>query len=257
MKKLFNAIILVLALNFLALAGGAGWLVKDYLLDKEGKIDREKIAALKNVLMPPAPEITAATQPSGDPTTQPFVKLDTLLAEKAGLPVGQQVEYLQQMYDVKMAELDRRQRELLVLKDQVERAQRELDVGRVQLIKAEQTVKDREQEAARLAADKGFQDALKLYNSMPAKNVKQIFMSLDDDTVVRFLKAMEPRTAAKTLREYKLPEELTRAQKYMELLRLSPPPGTPAPAGGNGAAGVQPGPKPTLPQANAANAPKG
>src|SRR4051812_36222824 len=111
MKKLINAIILVLALNFLALAGAAGYGVKNYLLDKEGKIDREKIATLKKVLIPTPPEITAATQPGADPATQPFLKLDALLAEKAGLPVGQQVEYLQQMYDAKMAELDRRQRE--------------------------------------------------------------------------------------------------------------------------------------------------
>lgn len=253
MKKLVNVIIIVLALNFLALAGGAGYGVKNFLLDKEGKIDREKIAAIKNILIPPPPEVTAATQPSPDPTTQPFVKLDALLAEKAGLPVGQQVEYLQQMYDAKMAELDRRQRELLALKDQVERAQRELDMGRGQLAKAEKAVVDREQEAAKLAADKGFQDALKLYNSMPAKNVKQIFSSLDDDTVVRFLKAMEPRTAAKTLKEFKSPDELVRAQKYMELLRQSPPPGT-APAGANGAAPPQNGAKPTLQQANAAAA---
>jgi flagellar motility protein MotE (MotC chaperone) len=254
MKKLFNVIIIVLALNFLALAGGAGWLVKNALL-KDGQIDREKVAEIKKVLFPPPPEVTAATQPGGgDPATQPFVKLDALLAEKAGLPVGQQVEYLQQMYDVKMAELDRRQRELLALKDQVERAQRELDAGRGQLAKAEKGVVDREQEAAKLAADKGFQDALKLYNSMPAKNVKQIFSSLDDDTVVRFLKAMEPRTAAKTLKEFKSPEELVRAQKYMELLRQSTPPGTP-PAGTAPAAAPN-GPKPTLPQANAA-APKG
>src|SRR3954471_10656128 len=120
MKKLINAIILVLALNFLALAGAAGYGVKNYLLNQEGQIDREKIAALKNVLIPPPPEVTAATQPAGDPMTQPFVKLDALLAAKAGMPVGQQVEYLQQMYDSKMAELDRRQRELLALKDQVE-----------------------------------------------------------------------------------------------------------------------------------------
>src|SRR3954471_24594681 len=151
MKKLFNVIIVLLALNFLALAGGAGWLVKNSLL-KDGQIDRGKVAEIKKILFPPPPEITAATQPSGgDPSTQPFGKLDALLAEKAGMPVGQQVEYLQQMYDAKMAEMDRRQRELLALKDQVERAQHELDFGRGQLQKAEKAVVDREQEAARLA----------------------------------------------------------------------------------------------------------
>jgi flagellar motility protein MotE (MotC chaperone) len=250
MKKLLNVVILVLALNFLAAAGAAGYGVKNYLLNKEGKLDREKIAAIKNILSPPPAQITAATQPASDPTTQPFFKLEELLAEKAGLPVGQQVEYLQQMADAKMAELDRRQRELLALKDQVERAQRELDAGRGQLLKDEQAVTERADEAAKLAADKGFQDALKLYNSMPAKNVKQIFASLDDETVVRFVKAMEPRAAAKILKEFKSPDELARAQRYLERLRQAPPATLPATAQpGDGA--PQAGARPTLPQATA------
>jgi flagellar motility protein MotE (MotC chaperone) len=220
MSKFFNVIVIVLALNFLALAGGVGWLVKD------GRLGKDQVAEIKKILFPPPTEVVAETQPSTpDPATQPFVKLDALLAEKAGLPVGQQVEFIQQTFDAKMAEVDRRQRELLALKDQVERAQRELDAGRGQLLKAEQVVADREQEAAKLATDKGFQDALKLYNSMPAKNVKQIFVTLDEETVVRFLKAMEPRTAAKTLKEFKTPEEVARAQQYMERLRQSQPPG--------------------------------
>jgi flagellar motility protein MotE (MotC chaperone) len=224
-SKLFNVIIIVLALNFLAVAGGVGWLVKD------GRLGKPQVAEIKKILFPPPPEVVAETQPSApDPSTQPFVKLDALLAEKAGLPVGQQVEFIQQTFDAKAAELDRRQRELLALKDQVERAQRELDAGRGQLLKAEQAVQDREQEAAKLASDKGFQDALKLYNSLPAKNVKQIFMTLDDETVVRFLKAMEPRTAAKTLKEFKTPDEITRSQKYLELLRRSQPPGAATPS---------------------------
>jgi flagellar motility protein MotE (MotC chaperone) len=228
-SKLFNVIVLLLALNFLAVAGGVGWLAKS------GRLGKAQVAEIKAILFRPPPEVVAETQPGApDPSTRPSLKLDALLAEKAGLPVGQQAEHLRQMFDANSAELDRRQRELLALKDQVERAQRELDTGRGQLLKAEAAVNEREQEAARLASDQGFQDALKLYSSMPAKNVKQIFMTLDDETVVRFLRAMEPRTATKILKDFKAPDELSRAQRYLERLEKRPAAtaaATPAPNG--------------------------
>ena len=222
MSKLFSVIVILLALNFLALAGGVGWLVK------EKRLGKEQVAEIKKILFPPpAPEVPQTQPAEADPATQPFLKLDALLAEKSGLPVGQQVEFIQQTFDAKMAEIDRRQRELLALKDQVERAQRELDSGRGQLLQAEQAVNDREQEAARLAADKGFQESLKLYNSLPARKVKEIFATLEEPTVVRYLKAMDPRVAGKVLKDCKTPAEVARAQRYLELLRQSQPP-TPA-----------------------------
>ena len=65
-------------------------------------------------------------------------------------------------------------------------------------------------------------DTLTLYNSMQAKQVKTIFATLDDDTVVRFLSAMQPRTAAKIVKEFKSPEETARIQRVMERMRQNP-----------------------------------
>ncbi len=227
MKNLLNVLVVTLALNFLALAGGIGWLFKT------GRLDKPRIAEIKKIVFPapapPPPPPPAATQPAPDEaTTQPFLKLETLLAEQAGLPVGQQVEFVRQTFDAKMAEVDRRQRELLALKDQVERAQAQLDNGRKELLTAQERVAAREQEEARLASDKGFQESLQLYNSMSGRQVKKIFVALDDDTVVRYLTAMEPRTAAKIVKEFKTPEEVDRAQRILEKMRQAKP-AAPAP----------------------------
>jgi hypothetical protein len=44
-------------------------------------------------------------------------------------------------------------------------------------------------------------------------------MTLDEKTAVSFLQAMEPSRAAKILKEFKSPEEVDRAQKFLERMR--------------------------------------
>ncbi|HEY7087411.1 MAG TPA: hypothetical protein VH518_04930, partial [Tepidisphaeraceae bacterium] len=64
-KRLLGVIVLTLAVNFLALAGGVGWLYH------QGRLSRENVAAIKDVLYPKPKEDVPTSQPSGDPTTQP------------------------------------------------------------------------------------------------------------------------------------------------------------------------------------------
>ena len=83
----------------------------------------------------------------------------------------------------------------------------------------EKKLADREQQAQRLASDQGFQDSLALYETLPAKQVKTIFMGLDDAVVIQYLQAMESRTAAKITKEFKSPEESQRLQRLLERMR--------------------------------------
>jgi hypothetical protein len=46
-------------------------------------------------------------------------------------------------------------------------------------------------------------------------------MTLDDDVVVRYLQAMEPRIAGGILKEFKTPDETSRAQSLLEKMRLA------------------------------------
>jgi hypothetical protein len=216
MKKLFNVLVLTLAVNFLAVAGIVGWMVQTK------KLDREKVHAIKEMLFPkPAPE-APATQPSDQaPTTQPIMRLEELLAKSTGRSASEQVEFIQHTFDAQMALLDRRQRELIDLQRQVELSKQQEAKDRSALDSQKKALNAREQEAARLASDKGFQDALQLYNTMPAKQVKQVFMGLDDATVMNYLQAMQPRTAAKIIKEFKAPDETDRIKKILEKMRLA------------------------------------
>src|SRR5262249_51913495 len=89
------------------------------------------------------------------------------------------------------------------------------------------------------AGDKGFEDSLKLYKSMQGKQVKQIFMGLPDDTVVRYLEAMEPRNASKIIREFKTPGERQGINRLRERRRQGEVAAAATqPATGPGGAGV-------------------
>ena len=73
---------------------------------------------------------------------------------------------------------------------------------------------------ARLAADQGFQDALQLYGTMKPKQVKEVFATLPDDVVVRYLRAMESRDASKVIKEFKSPAELVRLWRASGAARI-------------------------------------
>lgn len=214
MKKLLTAVLFVLGINFLAVAGGVGYLFQT------GKLDKEKALAMKEIVFPTPTSQPASTQPDDpDPTTQASARLDELLARRSGMTVGEQVDFLRQTFDAQAVQLDRRRRELDDLQRQIELAKLQVGEDRAKVdadrakLTAEQTA------AARLESDQGFQDALAMYQAMPPKQVKQIFMSLPDDTVERYLQAMGPSGSKKILKEFKTTEEVARVQSILERMR--------------------------------------
>lgn len=240
MKKLWNVFVLTLAVNFLAVVGAVAYLYAS------GHLDPTRVKAIRALLYPPpAAQAPAATQPAAEAgrrtgAGEPVLRLGELLEQKSGLSTSEQLSYLQQTFDARMAELDRRQRELIDLQRQVDMANTTLARDRTALEAEKKQLAEREQLAAKLANDQGFQDSLELYKSMPARQVKQVFLSMDDETVKRYLQAMEPRGAAKIIREFKAPDELQRMQKILDQMRagggaatapaaVAPPAEAPAP----------------------------
>lgn len=217
-KKLGQVLTLTFAINFILIGGGVAYLIGTQ------KLDRTRAQAIKEIVFPATQPAAPATQPSDEeegPTTQPIIKLEDLLTKQAGLSAAESVEFIQSTFSTKQAELDRRQRELDDLQRQVAIAQLQLTKDRGTLSTEKKTLDDEKQEAAKLASDKGFQDSLNLYTSMPSKQVKQVFLTLDDNTVTRYLQSMQPRQASKIIKEFKLPEEVARVQRILEKMRIS------------------------------------
>lgn len=215
MKKLLNVIVLVLAMNFIALAAGVGY------LKQSGRLEQDRVLAIKEILFPSAAPQPATTQPAANPTTQPIVRLEELLSQQIGRPASEQVEFIRQTFDAQMAQLDRRQRELNDLQAQIDLAKGQLARDRSAVAQKEKTLVTREQEATKLETDKGFQDSLALYKSMPGKQVKSVFLAMDDRTVAQYLQAMEPRAAARIVKEFKTPEETQFIQRALQRMRAT------------------------------------
>jgi hypothetical protein len=237
MKKLLSAIAFAMALNFLAVVGGAGYLWRT------GHLDRAKAKQIQAILFPAPPSAATELATSGTSTTQPTLQLNDLLKKAAGLSAEEQVAFLQRSFDANMAQLDLRQRQLTDQQHQVDYARQKLAEDRSALDAEKQTLTAAEQQAALQANDQGFQDTLSLYNAMPSKQVKTIFMSLSDETMMRYLEAMTPRTAGKIIKEFKTPDETDRIQKVLERMRLQKADGAatqPAAADGSPTAGLTP-----------------
>jgi hypothetical protein len=209
MKKLLTVIMLTLAMNFLAAAGGLGWLWQS------GHLDKAKMMQVRELLF--ASPVTAKAGPEASATSRP--SLDDLMAQQSGRSATEKVEFIQRTFDTRMLELDRRQAELADLQRQVDLANQKLAVDRTALDKEKQAVAAKEKEAQTLQTDQGFQDSLAVYNSIPAKQVKDIFLTLDQQTVRQYLEAMDARQAGKIVKEFKTPVERDFIQKVLESMR--------------------------------------
>jgi flagellar motility protein MotE (MotC chaperone) len=227
-SKLFNILVLTLAINFLLVLGGALW------LKQAAQLDNTKVAAIKEILFPP-PTTLPTTQPT-DPatTTQPTLKLEAILAKYAGKRAGEQAQGIQTTFDAQAALLERQRRELEDLQSQLNREKERLAQEAMALETGKTALAEQERKSQAVQEDKGFEDSLKLYTGMQPKQVKAIFLSLPDESVVKYLTAMPPRTAAKITKEYKTPDELTRLNRIMERMGSGKPTTRPALAGDAG-----------------------
>ncbi len=216
MKKILNLLVILLAIHFLAVVAGALWLVQT------GHVDSDRFAQVKQIVFPPPPPPTTAPLATpDDPTTRPTARLDELLAKQTGRTAAEQVDFIQHTFDAQLARIDRRERELVALQRQIDLAKAQVTRDRATLDTEQRQLAAREAQAVKLQSDQGFQDSLDLYKAMPAKQVKTIFMGLDDSTIISYLQAMEPRTASKILKEFKTADEISRIELIMEKMRLA------------------------------------
>jgi flagellar motility protein MotE (MotC chaperone) len=216
MKKLLLAVALTLALNFLAVVGGTAYLWKS------GHLDKERIKAIKLVLFPPAAAVAIETGDTTRPSTQPSLQMDELLKKAAGRTAEEQVEFLQRSFDSRMAQLDLRSRQLDDQQHTLDFSTAKLAEDRAALEAEKKRLASAEQQAAILAGDQGFQDSLAVYLGMPPAKVKVLFEKLPDEVVEHYLEAMPAQKAGKIINEFKSPDEISRMQKVLELMRKPP-----------------------------------
>ena len=215
MKKLLSIIAWTLALNFLAGVGGVVWLYKS------GKLDRDKVQQIKEIVFAPATQPVEVKPETRDSTTQPTLRLEEMMAKVSGRSASEQLEFMQQTFNSKNTLLDRRFQDLQDQRRTIDQAKQQADKDREKLLVEQKKLAIAQKAQEKLLTDQGFQDTLTLYNTMPAKQVKTIFMTMSDETMIQYLRAMEPRTVTKIFKEFKSADEMERVGKVMKEMRQS------------------------------------
>lgn len=219
MKSVLQAIVVVLVIHALGLFGVIGWLAGT------GRLSNARLAEVRQVF---AVSVEAEAKQAELAAIAAEAKAEEELekARDAGLmpiSVADRLESEQERNEMLLRQLERTRREIKALsqnlnlsRQRMEKEREETAAVRDELL---QKVADIE---ARLNSD-GFKRSVALYESLPAKQVKRMFIGLmsqnKTDQVVAYLEAMDERKAAGVLKEFKEDAEIARAVELTERLR--------------------------------------
>lgn len=213
LKKLVLVLIVTLAINFIALiAAGA-------MLAQRAQLDRGKIEQVREVLFSGLQESTEAEAPAEPQEPTPMEQLVALLDAESGRGAEERVGSISRTLDDRAVALSRIRRELSDRSRQLDAAAKKLASERQSFDAKVEAWRTEVEAATARAADEGYQKSLELYEQLQARQVKNLFLGLEDDVVLAYLRDMDPAAAAKVLKEFKTDEEADRARRILEKMR--------------------------------------
>lgn len=221
MRTLFTAFILVLVINVLALGALAGWLGSSGRLSKERL--RDAVAVFNNTIEEDAQLAKDAEQAEIEALA--LAERALRMEQVAGGPVTPEarLEAIQVVDDKRRALLERQKVEAEALKRQLDTQQKLIEQRLAELNEKQQIFDEAIASKVEKMQSEDFKEAIAMLEQVPPKQAKQYFQKwlADglDEQVVDYLSAMEERKAAKVLKEFKLPNEVTQAATLIEQLR--------------------------------------
>ena len=217
--KLAWQVIALLCLIHILLAGAfAAWLVGT------GRMDRERIAATVDLFRPTLSEDQQAADEAAKVARDAEEHLANVVNVTDGpTSVAQRLSEERQRHEITLRQLERTKQEVQSLRENLAQRQGLMDQQRKTLLAEKQTLEQRLKEVEDRYNGEGFKKAVGVYESLPPKQVKQMFLSLMEqsqtDEVITYLEAMQPRKAAAVLKEFKTAEEAGRAADLTQRLR--------------------------------------
>ncbi len=219
MKSLKQAFVWLAVLHFIALIGLVAWLAGTE------RINTQRVTGLTDLFA-----LTITQEKDQQKAQAMIVEREKAKAESIArrngtgpAPIAEELEDEDHRNELTLQKLDRKEKE-------IESLQRSLYLKQQLLEKEKQDVVVLKADVdARLAAiqqkmdDEGFQKAVMLFEGIPAKQTKQLFMQLISsnqiDQVVSYLDAMKSRKATSVLKEFKTADEITAVVELTERLR--------------------------------------
>lgn len=180
------------------------WLAAAGRLTPENKAVLGRMLRGRELFVPEEPE-APTTQPAEEPEPEMPAEEELRLTDRA-------VELANRRIDRRMAELRYQEKQLQAVRRQIE--QERLALRRSRENWAEEIRLRQERDS-----DPAFQQQVKLFSTMSGKQVKDLFMDMDEQLAARYLAAMKPQVAADVASRFKTETEQDKLRKLLELMR--------------------------------------
>ena len=213
-------------------------------LKSSGRLDRERLSRVKAIFVhtiTDEKQQAEQTAQAADETKQKAIEAVRLesVANNGPVSVADRLKADAQVDDIAMQRVERLQRDIADLRNQLVKAKDLLAKQKADLDAQRKAFEDevKDELARRDKAD--FQQAVKTYEQLKPEQVKEMFQTLMGEgktvDVVDYLAAMQLRKAAAVLKEFKSPSEIPQATDLVQRLRdrgIDPTANKPAPVGG-------------------------
>lgn len=221
MRSLWTAISVVLLINVLALVGFGIWLYAD------GRLDEDRIERVVDMFsMKVADEVLAKEQEDLKKQREADASREAARLQRVAdgpAQLAQQIAEDQEKDEIALQRLERLKRDIQDLQRTNELARRLLAEERAKLDSERKVFQDVVAAEKKKRDDEDFQQAVKMYEQLRAKQSKEMFQQLmaqqKTDQVLDYLSAMQLRKAAAVLKEFKTAPEVAQATELVQRLR--------------------------------------
>lgn len=219
MKSLWTIISVLAVMHILGLIGSVGWLVAS------GRLDTDRAQSIKDMLKTTVAEQKALEeeQSNAKGAGEGDTNADQTVPVNIPKSAKQQIEEDQKQHEIMLLQLERTRKEVSQLQRNLELAQIKIKKERAENLKIKDSLEKQLADIKAQRDEEGFKKVIELYESLPSKAVKQVFVQLIEQgkqpQVVDYLEAMDNRKAAGVLKEFKNQTEVTYVVELTEMLR--------------------------------------
>jgi len=220
MKNAYHALAVLAILHIVAAAGFVGWLAAT------NRLNRERVAEVKDTFTQTIAKEKAEEQRAKEleKKAKEEAERQAQLAGVGGLAsTAEKLAAEKQRNELILRRLERTRREIESLSTNLHLARQRMERQREKLLASRKELEQRLKAIESRLNDEGFKKTVQLYETLPADQVKSMFIDLMEkgktDQVVAFIEAMQVRKAGKVLKEFEEPEDVGRAVELTERLR--------------------------------------
>jgi len=222
MKTLWQVISLLAVVHILGLAGFVGFLAGTDRINAE-RVELVRDTFMLTVAEEQAEEEELAAVAADAESTDERVATASDIDDPAPVSVAERLAQERAQNEATLRQIERTRKEVEDLRRNLKLAQERVQKQHDQLMAEKKAVEEKLTQIEQRLNDEGFKKAVQLYEALPAKQTKQMFVKLigegQIEQVVMYMEAMESRKAGGVMKEFKSEADLAMAVDIAERLR--------------------------------------